>query len=1314
MKPKIGRNARCPCGSGKKYKKCCMGKDISHLLPDPPLKLSPTVPVNSITPTLQQFSNSMNPNQGNARQLSASERLLFELKSEFEKYNQVEIISALGGLQVFPENQTQLIRLEVSTRIACSYNNNRTKKINSHRLKDILNHKMPANGSIGRQEDPPEDIFTDNLIFYGGNHVVYTGMSHNEVFILNNFIETIIFNENRFPSDFVKTIKAMSSFLLIMINEVAHRMGHPRYIDGQNRHGQKIKIPKKKNLTILQKSVVFTEKEIKDLIKPIGLDYELIFKDIIRFFCSHPGDESFDEILNSNPPWESNPLLIRPLVKVGNSFVMAIPGSIATALRHRIIVNSADLTITTILAEMYREHVWKKIERYLKIMSFKEIDLSLPSWDWEVFIKEGIFSIDTDKIAYIQLITDDLSEYDINAPHSMFEIDNLEKKLIERYEAVAEALISNSTLNCRQVLIITVFGETGRNTHFGISKLPNNAKVVLMNVEELNVIVSTHECDNLTLWKYNNAYDKLSKTARIVSFSFLDNYAYYIENNHSFYTDKKYDSIHIPSDMGTPLRIKTKKMWDKHAALHYNNNYLPVLRLNADESIPIYFIERGSQFFELLVEGYKQPIWVKSNQENNEIPAVIKKIYLEFSETIAYWLWQITPNFKHHLESLKPLPITVTFDLEDHESWNKPNDSYPDQIILDFKKEIDSYGIKITIPSDIIVHLSCYDNEGERIIIDELMQAFGKLLENKGAPNNLDEAERRHIIDINAPLGIKKKITILNQDIVPLDPQNLVKLRIIQEHDKEEQLDGLVNELGNKAPPVGEILNKKDKTQLCNNIVSFYNDKLTKMLSKYNQKLLLEKLLEYNESVHYERASQAILIGPSIECYSDIQSRVENDVKKISDLESTALSLRSFIEKIVAEPPTGDQELSLDEFDQMLAIMYHIVNWAMLSDDIHLDLYDIKMCILENGRVGVDKTPVKDIWDPFRKIKTLENTESAIKSFKSYFKDYKDFDQSNIEEKIENAFEAEFGFDFTKLNDFFSILISIAYEQDATVVTVHVSELKDILKSELMLNDSEVDNIVELFSLKSRDEWLGAPTGFNNIDVWPWRYNRRLSYLRRPILISPDPEEDPVIFWGPKHVYETGRNLISLVMSGRFKGESEEMKSFIGDIVRERGHEFTKNAKKWLEENTSLEIYDEVSIAPGKQLDSEEDIGDVDIIAIDKDKNLIFSIECKYTNFARNPREVNHEIEYIMEDNNKEDSWITKHSKRDIWLKHNIKKLKTAFGLSSSSYQVFSVILTAHEIPTTYIHDLEIPFLSFTALNRDGLKKLYELVNVEN
>jgi len=28
---RIGRNDSCPCGSGKKFKKCCLGKSVSEL-----------------------------------------------------------------------------------------------------------------------------------------------------------------------------------------------------------------------------------------------------------------------------------------------------------------------------------------------------------------------------------------------------------------------------------------------------------------------------------------------------------------------------------------------------------------------------------------------------------------------------------------------------------------------------------------------------------------------------------------------------------------------------------------------------------------------------------------------------------------------------------------------------------------------------------------------------------------------------------------------------------------------------------------------------------------------------------------------------------------------------------------------------------------------------------------------------------------------------------------------------------------------------------------------------------------------------------
>lgn len=34
--PPLGRNAPCSCGSGKKYKRCCAGKGVDHVLPTSP------------------------------------------------------------------------------------------------------------------------------------------------------------------------------------------------------------------------------------------------------------------------------------------------------------------------------------------------------------------------------------------------------------------------------------------------------------------------------------------------------------------------------------------------------------------------------------------------------------------------------------------------------------------------------------------------------------------------------------------------------------------------------------------------------------------------------------------------------------------------------------------------------------------------------------------------------------------------------------------------------------------------------------------------------------------------------------------------------------------------------------------------------------------------------------------------------------------------------------------------------------------------------------------------------------------------------
>ena len=99
---KIGRNDPCHCGSGKKYKKCCL-------------------------------------NQKSAKNQSTSINDLNNLREEFSQYDNFELIQLLSRLIICPENHSHLIRLETAIGLAYVSENNGQKSITFPKLKTILN-----------------------------------------------------------------------------------------------------------------------------------------------------------------------------------------------------------------------------------------------------------------------------------------------------------------------------------------------------------------------------------------------------------------------------------------------------------------------------------------------------------------------------------------------------------------------------------------------------------------------------------------------------------------------------------------------------------------------------------------------------------------------------------------------------------------------------------------------------------------------------------------------------------------------------------------------------------------------------------------------------------------------------------------------------------------------------------------------------------------------------------------------------------------------------------------------------------------------
>ncbi|MCC7556158.1 MAG: hypothetical protein KO254_08610, partial [Methanoculleus marisnigri] len=249
---------------------------------------------------------------------------------------------------------------------------------------------------------------------------------------------------------------------------------------------------------------------------------------------------------------------------------------------------------------------------------------------------------------------------------------------------------------------------------------------------------------------------------------------------------------------------------------------------------------------------------------------------------------------------------------------------------------------------------------------------------------------------------------------------------------------------------------------------------------------------------------------------------------------------------------------------------------------------------------------------------------------------------------------------------------------------------------------------INLFSLSPREKWDLAPEGFTlNEDILPWRYNRRLSYLRRPLIIGPETDTEPMIFWGSLHVESSFNYLAELIDSGRYKnpqGMSEEMQKLLGEIKREKGKFFVSKVHKWFEDNTEYIVDSNVPIAPNEKLDSPSNLGDIDVLLIDIVQKKIFSIECKNINFGRNAREIDNEMTRFIIDKEKRKSWASKHIDRDEWLKNNVKKVASAYNLDSNSYDVISIFMLSESIFTSIFQKIPLPTFSYPQLLRDGVK----------
>lgn len=1260
MGNKIGRNDKCPCGSGKKYKKCCNGK-ISNVKPSTETKVHP-----------------------------------------LSKFNINFLIDVFSSSFLFPNNHGKNIRLELLMRESLLFGKEDSGSANITELKKVLN----SNYAHHHLEDPPVSPFTKIITFFGGDYLILPGISEGGDFILSNMLGGIFHTNNNLPDTFKSLVRQISLLMLNISDRAIREVGLDRYLEADITNNDISVFNKTQALDYIN-AISIAEEDLLRLCKIYSIE-----KKIISLILLDIKDKNLTTVEES-----INPVIGKPLLALDGGYKIISLANFHIALLHVIIETSISQNCIKELISIYTSILWNNINVHLGYSGYSRLNTYKPTNNLGLGIYEEFYRIDRDKIVYVSMQYDDGSNYDISNPFG----SRGENKNVSKFEKHIDKVIESlkNQLPDDKILSIQIFAGIGRE-YYRTYKKYDDVEVLTFPAYHFDLIMNTREYETLNFWNYSQAKKKFTEKTRFSPFTDeIDLYAMYKDLDDSFYMndDAQPDMMWVQLGYSKKFIQKVYSDEDSHSISREDNKgriyKTPCIKIKGQNNLYYSLADLGKRLTNSIT-GFKQAIWVESLHNLSKVPVEYKGIYIEFLDAISYWIWQMTKYLSPALSNLGYEPITIKFDFKEKIKFHEIEFKFDREkdVENDFEISLSNNIINIIIPHKILPYLYGEDNLGEQILVRKILDGFNELANNKIGKPVLKTEFISEIIDDVVNIPHKKKIYLLNtNNNLLLDPRGTEKTRYIQDYNINKNLDELLPKLIKHKI----IDNKTEVIEDKNNFIKKMSSKiflpeLIEEIEKYDSHFLLEHFIRLNESLIYKRNKEILNTPTMIACFVSKEKRIEDLNETFQDIDRTTLSIRCLIEHIAACPGKGKSLPSQENIDDLLAKMDQIINWGMIGDQVNYELYDIKIDVLKSGRIGTDKKLSEQVFKPYRLSKSSENVSDAINVYKTNYEILQEDEGKEIfTEKTEEAFKYEYGVNLTQLIQFSQTLSGICFFKDPGCSVYYENELiSEIQKLLPELSREEIILLLNHFSLSKRKHIMDLPDGMETYDVFPWRFNRRLSLNQKPLVKVFDEEKGKNKYYvGPRQLIKAGKFLLYLFYSGKLRTKPEgKLNKLIGKNLDKKGEVFTNEVYDYFNDNIQNIITDkEVEINTKSQLKHSKDIGDIDVLVINKELKKVYLLECKNTEAAKNIKQLVEEVNNLFGSESKK-GWIKKHKERYEWVTANKGLLGSKYNIDLSKFNVVPIILTSEQLATEFLKKEELPFklVSFYDVKKELFK----------
>lgn len=1269
---KIGRNDFCPCGSGKKYKHC-------HL------KLEGSI-------------------SNKAASIKKTEAMSFD--DLLANYNSVQILGLLGALQLHPENHGRNFRFEkLCLETLRQFNADDERPLATWGLlKDVIerytDHAM--------MEDPLSSAFTETAVFEEGNYIVYPGIYDGFTEILNNLTECIFLHKHNLDKDFVRIVRDAAGLLLFMSNSVAQNAGHSPYVFQPGEIGD-IEFPEYEKAGQYTEAIYFTRAYLNEICDAAKYNIGVLNDFIIQL-----GSKDLEE---SDP--DKNVVNFKPIIEVGNDLLLYMPTGILNSLICYIYQKAKEYNCYDELIELLYERQFHLSRVALAKTGWLATDITLPEPQTSLPIKEAVFQFDNQKLAYVCYLK--------TAP---FKLEGEDKKPSRRQvdpyqDRTTEVVQFLTNIDARQtfgIFCLYIIGEAAHDYNFMWNKPSEGNQSLALKYRELWTITHSSKVNALTLWKFAKCYSRTHELARIMAIGgVMDAYAVYRKNQGSLLSSDEANPIGgmlmIVNGSSDEFRREVQKQQNEHAVPIFYQGKLAYAKVSRfKDYAPIYIEKEVSEYFRIVIECYKMPVWITSPQTKTG-----KESWASYTcEAVAFWLNRMEPILAPYLNQYNlvqfEIEIIVADDLMNAEQFEIKD---VDVNNIKFNIEIVAPHIRVSMPFEYLNAVMRSDNFADQLLMRSVLQGLAEYIVASGKTTTLDTDTIAQIVEQTLqPAGAKMLLFSDASANIKMDDRNLPPMRYISDTDISFILDNLISYLPSGYLIRHTIKDKKDKIKLCDDIVTALVAHITNRLNEFDGVDLLKWLIKLNEKCIQLREFQEILIPAKIACFSDFQTEVDDLLDSERNMVTTAHAIRTLIEFVATEIPTGQTWPNFDDIDELLALTNQLTEWGALSEAMRMGIDDPEMGLLPSGRIGTDKAIEREAFKPY----AIAKTESAI------FRNIEDFENNYVrvskgaealeteESKLlDQAFKTEFGISLTMLSKITGTLINEGFTKAESCMDIEEDNLKKLLST---IEDITVEDIsagLGLLTLLERKEIGKPPAGYTPVDIFPWRFNRSISYLRRPLVKVISKEKKSYCF-GYRHLMQFIDNLFYLLYSGKLaEVKTQEMKSWLAGISGDKGKPFREDVKKWFQKNSDYEIIPyEVRMEKdaGKgHIQTDRHYGDIDLLVIDHKQKIIYPIECKNILGGRNVHEMKVEMDdYLGRDGKDKKAKLRKHVERHEWLNANKGSL---IGLvpDVENYIIKSFVLTADEIPLAYLRkdDLPLPVKSFAFLRKNGLGYLSDL-----